>query len=100
MASTSDIKRGMCIVHNNDIFIIVEFQHVKPGKGPITNIIVERFTVLGKEQYKDADVGNAPIIDWVSIVCASATPGRVLHVQFNSLRQFCTCLKALAPGWA
>lgn len=33
MASTSDIKRGMCIVHNNDIFIIVEFQHVKPGKG-------------------------------------------------------------------
>lgn len=33
MASTSDIKRGMCIVHNNDIFFIVEFQHVKPGKG-------------------------------------------------------------------
>ncbi len=34
MASTSDIRRGMCIKHNNDIFKIIEFLHVKPGKGP------------------------------------------------------------------
>ncbi len=34
MATTSDIRRGMCIKHNNDIFKIVEFLHVKPGKGP------------------------------------------------------------------
>ncbi|MCB0738117.1 MAG: elongation factor P [Bacteroidetes bacterium] len=34
MASTSDIKNGMCIHHNHDIFQIIEFQHVKPGKGP------------------------------------------------------------------
>lgn len=33
MASTSDIRNGMCINMNNDIFIVVEFQHVKPGKG-------------------------------------------------------------------
>lgn len=33
MASTSDIKNGFCLRHNNDIFSIVEFQHVKPGKG-------------------------------------------------------------------
>jgi len=33
MASTSDIKNGLCIEHNHDIFKIVEFQHVKPGKG-------------------------------------------------------------------
>lgn len=33
MASTSDIRNGLCIEHNNDIFKIVEFQHVKPGKG-------------------------------------------------------------------
>lgn len=33
MASTSDIRNGLCIEHNNDIFSIVEFQHVKPGKG-------------------------------------------------------------------
>ncbi|MDT0551655.1 MAG: elongation factor P [Bacteroidetes bacterium MedPE-SWsnd-G1] len=34
MASTSDIRNGLCIVYNNDTFKIIEFQHVKPGKGP------------------------------------------------------------------
>lgn len=34
MATTSDIKKGLCIVYNNDTYKIVEFQHVKPGKGP------------------------------------------------------------------
>ncbi|MBB6460663.1 elongation factor P [Flammeovirga kamogawensis] len=34
MASTADFKNGLCLVYNNDIFQIVEFQHVKPGKGP------------------------------------------------------------------
>ena len=34
MASTSDIRKGLCIRYNNDIYKIVEFLHVKPGKGP------------------------------------------------------------------
>ncbi|MEM9548797.1 MAG: elongation factor P [Bacteroidota bacterium] len=34
MASTSDIKNGLCINYNHDIFKVVEFLHVKPGKGP------------------------------------------------------------------
>ena len=34
MATTSDIKKGLCIVYNNDTYKIVEFLHVKPGKGP------------------------------------------------------------------
>ena len=33
MATTSDIRKGMCLELNNDTYIIVEFQHVKPGKG-------------------------------------------------------------------
>ena len=33
MATTADIKNGLCIEFNNDIFQFVEFQHVKPGKG-------------------------------------------------------------------
>lgn len=33
MASTSDIRNGMCIEYNNDIYSVVEFLHVKPGKG-------------------------------------------------------------------
>lgn len=33
MASTSDIRNGLCIDYNHDIYSVVEFQHVKPGKG-------------------------------------------------------------------
>lgn len=33
MANTSDIKNGLCIKHNHDLYQIIEFQHVKPGKG-------------------------------------------------------------------
>ena len=33
MANTSDIKNGMCLNHNNGLWNIVEFLHVKPGKG-------------------------------------------------------------------
>lgn len=34
MASTSDFKNGLCLEYNHDLYTIVEFQHVKPGKGP------------------------------------------------------------------
>ncbi len=34
MANTSDIKNGLCMIYNGKIVSVVEFQHVKPGKGP------------------------------------------------------------------
>ena len=34
MATTADIKIGMCIDFNGKTCQIVDFQHVKPGKGP------------------------------------------------------------------
>jgi len=34
MATTADIRNGLVIEYNDDLFSIVEFQHVKPGKGP------------------------------------------------------------------
>lgn len=34
MATTADFRNGLCIEFNNDLYSIVEFQHVKPGKGP------------------------------------------------------------------
>jgi elongation factor P len=30
---TSDFRNGLSIIYDSDIFTIVEFQHVKPGKG-------------------------------------------------------------------
>src|SRR5690554_3256295 len=34
MANTSDIRNGLCINYNGKLCQIIEFQHVKPGKGP------------------------------------------------------------------
>lgn len=34
MANTSEIKNGLCLNFNNDVWKVVEFLHVKPGKGP------------------------------------------------------------------
>jgi elongation factor P len=33
MATTADFRNGLCIEYNNGLYTIVEFQHVKPGKG-------------------------------------------------------------------
>jgi elongation factor P len=33
MATTADFRNGLCIEFNDDLYVIVEFQHVKPGKG-------------------------------------------------------------------
>lgn len=33
MATTADFRNGMCIEYNNGLYFIVEFLHVKPGKG-------------------------------------------------------------------
>ena len=34
MASTNDLKNGMVLRMDNGLWSVVEFQHVKPGKGP------------------------------------------------------------------
>ncbi|MCT1866142.1 elongation factor P [Dermabacter sp. p3-SID358] len=34
MASTNDLKNGMVLKIDNNLWSVVEFQHVKPGKGP------------------------------------------------------------------
>ena len=33
MASPNEIRKGIAIRHNNDLYVVVEFQHVNPGKG-------------------------------------------------------------------
>ena len=34
MATTNDLKNGMVLNIDNQLWTVVEFQHVKPGKGP------------------------------------------------------------------
>ncbi|MGM0436298.1 MAG: elongation factor P [Bacillota bacterium] len=34
MITTNDFKTGLTIKHNDNLYQVMEFQHVKPGKGP------------------------------------------------------------------
>ena len=34
MATTNDLKNGMTLDLDGQLWTVVEFQHVKPGKGP------------------------------------------------------------------
>jgi elongation factor P len=33
MADTGDIRKGLCMDYNNDIYVVTDFQHVKPARG-------------------------------------------------------------------
>jgi elongation factor P len=33
MATTADLRNGLCLTFKDDLYRVVEFQHVKPGKG-------------------------------------------------------------------
>lgn len=37
MATTADFRNGLCLEWNNDLYTIVEFQHVKPEKGLLSS---------------------------------------------------------------
>ena len=58
MASTSDIKNGLCIKYNNDIYKIIEFLHVKPGKGPAFVRTKLRSLSTGKVLHKTFSAGH------------------------------------------
>ena len=51
----NDIKNGMTVILDGNLCMIVEFQHVKPGKGP----------AFVRIKYKNLKTGIGPnIISW------------------------------------
>lgn len=73
MATTADIKNGLVIEHNNDLFQIVEFLHVKPGKGP----------AFVRTKLKSLTSGK--VIDNTFNAGVSITPVRVERRKFQFL---------------
>ena len=69
MATTADFKNGLCINFNGDVWQIVEFQHVKPGKGNtfmrtklkdvVNGYVIERRFNIG-EKLEDVRVERRP----------------------------------------
>lgn len=65
MISVNEFKNGLTIKYNNDLWRIVEFQHVKPGKGgafvrsklkSLKTGAVQEYTFRSTAKVEDADV--------------------------------------------
>jgi elongation factor P len=69
MASTSDFRNGFTFIENGDLFTIIEFQHVKPGKGGAfvrtklrnikTKAVIER-TYRSGERFEEVRLERRP----------------------------------------
>ena len=69
MATTADFRNGLCIVFKDDLYTIVQFQHVKPGKGNtfmrtklkdvVSGYVLERRFNIG-EKLEDVRVEHRP----------------------------------------
>ena len=73
MASTADIRNGLVINYNTDLYQIVEFLHVKPGKG---NAFV-------RTKLKSLTTGK--VVDNTFTSGATITPVRVERRKFQFL---------------
>ena len=57
MASTSDLKNGMTLDIDGQLWNVIEFQHVKPGKGPAFVRTKMRQVLTGKVVEKTFNAG-------------------------------------------
>ena len=57
MATTSDLKNGMCLEIEGSLWTVIEFQHVKPGKGPAFVRTKMRQVLTGKVVEKTLNAG-------------------------------------------
>jgi elongation factor P len=58
VASTNDLKNGMVLNLDNELWTVVEFQHVKPGKGPAFVRTTLKHVISGKVVDKTFNAGT------------------------------------------
>ena len=81
MSNTSDIRNGLCIKHNHDIYKIIEFLHVKPGKGPA--IVRTKLKSLTSGKVVDNTFSAGHKIDVVRVETNKFTIGRIRWRSIN-----------------
>lgn len=65
MSSTSDVKKGVVIRQANDLFVVVEFQHVNPGKGAA--FVRARMKSLGTGKVLEVTYKTSESVDIVQV---------------------------------
>lgn len=65
MSSTSEIRKGAVIHHQNDLYVVVEFQHVNPGKGAA--FVRTRMKSLGTGKVIEVTYKTSESVDIVQV---------------------------------
>lgn len=65
MASTTDVRKGVVIRQPNDLFVVVEFQHVNPGKGAA--FVRARMKSLGSGKVLEVTYKTSESVDIVQV---------------------------------
>ncbi|MFA5061595.1 MAG: elongation factor P [Patescibacteria group bacterium] len=71
MAATSEIRKGVVIRHQSDLFVVVEFQHVNPGKG------------AAFVRVRMKSLGSGKVIEWTYKTSESVD---IVQVQFQTMQ--------------
>lgn len=69
--TTSDIRKGAVIRHNGSLYVVVEFQHVNPGKG----------AAFTRTRMKDLSAGKV-----IEITYKSGEAVDIVSVQFQTMQ--------------
>lgn len=90
MASTSEIRKGVVIKNQNDLFVVVEFQHINPGKG--SAFVRTRMKSLGtgkviENTYKTSESVEIVQVQFQNMQYLYKTDGRFAFMDNTSYEQ-------------
>lgn len=71
MANTSDIRKGAVIHHNGGLYVVVEFQHINPGKG----------AAFTRTRMKDLGTGKV-----LEVTYKTSETLEIVSVQFTTMQ--------------
>ena len=90
MASTSDVRKGVVIRQPNDLYVVVEFQHVNPGKGAA--FVRTRMKSLSNGKvvevtYKTSESVDIVQVDWRTMQYLYKTGDKYAFMNMESYEQ-------------
>ena len=89
-SSTSDVKKGVVIRQPNDLYVVVEFQHVNPGKGAA--FVRTRMKSLSNGKvvevtYKTSESVDIVQVDWRTMQYLYKTGDKYAFMNMESYEQ-------------
>lgn len=90
MASTSEIRKGVVIKNQNDLFVVVEFQHINPGKGAAFVRTRMKSLATGKvmeNTYKTSENVDIVQVQFQTMQYLYATEGRFAFMNMSDYEQ-------------